>query len=70
MKLLDVQHPFYKPLWRRVAIFGFCLVWAIFEFATGAPVWGVIFGAIGVYCGRQFFVVFDAGQDRKAESEE
>ena len=70
MKLLDVQHPFFKPLWLRVVIFGFCLAWAIFEFATGAPFWGVLFGAIGVYCGWQFFVVFDPKPDRKEEQEE
>ncbi len=67
MKLLDVQHPFFKPLWRRVAIVIFCFAWAMIEFASGTPFWGVLFGAIGVYCGWQFFVVFESKHDRKEE---
>ncbi len=70
MQILDVQHPFYKPLWRRVAIVAFCLAWSIFEFVTGTPFWGVLSGAIGLYCGWQFFVVFDAKPDQEEEQEE
>lgn len=69
MRLLDVQHPFFKPLWRRVAIVASCLAWAIFEFATGTPFWGVLFGATGVYCGWQLFVVFDPKPDQEEEQE-
>jgi hypothetical protein len=31
MKLIDESHPFYRPLWRRIAIVGVTAVWAGFE---------------------------------------
>lgn len=58
MKLLDIQHPFFRPLWRRVAVTAICLLWALFELATGSPFFGILFGAAGLYCAYQFFVVF------------
>ncbi len=59
MKFLDVQHPFFRPLWRRVAVVAVCLGWAVVEFVHDAPFWGMLFGALGLYCGWQFFVAFD-----------
>lgn len=59
LKILDVEHPFFRPLWRRVAIVAFCLGWSVIEFTNFTPFWGALFGAIGLYCGWQFFVVFD-----------
>lgn len=59
----DSEHPFFKPLWRRVAIVAVCMVWAIIEFATGAPFWGTIalgFAGYGVY---QFFVIYNPADE-------
>jgi hypothetical protein len=50
MKLIDPTHPFFAPLWRRVAVTGLCLGWGVVEFATGAPFWGVLFGGVGLVC--------------------
>ena len=58
MKLLDVQHPFFIPLWRRVLTVAFTLGWALLELGLGNPGWAVFFAAIGLYCAYQFFVVF------------
>ncbi len=69
MKFFDVQHPFFIPLWRRVLLVALCLGWALFEFATAQPFWGILFGATGLYCGYQFFVVFDPPQDRPKDDE-
>ena len=55
----DLQKPFYRPLWIRLTIVILCLAWAVVEFVSGTPFWGVLFGAIGLYAGYQFFVVFD-----------
>ncbi|TYB89256.1 DUF3329 domain-containing protein [Oceaniovalibus sp. ACAM 378] len=54
--MFNFDHPFYRPLWRRIAITGFCLVWAVFEFAQGAPVWAMIFAGLGALTGYHFFV--------------
>jgi len=56
--MFDFSHPFYKPLWRRIVISGFCAVWALFEFATGAPFWGMIFGAMAALTGWHFFIAW------------
>ncbi|WP_182083956.1 DUF3329 domain-containing protein [Aureimonas sp. ME7] len=45
----DAQHPFFRPLWRRVAVVATCVVWAGVEFAVGDPMFGVMTGAIGAY---------------------
>jgi hypothetical protein len=31
MQLIDPKHPFYRPLWRRIAIVGVCAAWFLFE---------------------------------------
>ena len=43
MKIIDQSHPFYKPLWRRVAIVAVVAGWAGFEvFYTREPFWMTI----------------------------
>jgi hypothetical protein len=59
MKLLDVQHPFFIPLWRRIATVAACIGWAGVEFWNGNAFWGVLFGGIGLFCAHQFFIAFD-----------
>ena len=52
----DNEHPFFRPLWRRILIVAVCVAWSIFEFVNGATFWGVIalgFAAYGVW---QFFL--------------
>jgi hypothetical protein len=54
----DYEHPFFRPLWRRIAVVAVCIAWAIFEFATGASFWGMIalgFAAYGIW---QFFFIY------------
>lgn len=56
MKLIDFDHPFFEPLWRRIAIVVFCLGWAMFEFTIAEPFWGILFGAFGLAAAWSFFV--------------
>ncbi|MCY4452678.1 MAG: hypothetical protein OXC01_12075 [Immundisolibacterales bacterium] len=63
MSLFDVQTPFFRPLWRRVAVTVVCLAWAAMEVSTGAVFWAILFGAAGLYLAWQFFVVFDPAPD-------
>jgi hypothetical protein len=64
MRLFDVQHPFFRPLWRRVAVVAICLGWAVFELLGGAVFWAILFGAAGLYCAHQFFLAFDPPDDQ------
>jgi hypothetical protein len=53
---LELQVPFFLPVWRRVLLVALCFAWCIFEFATASPFWGVIFGALGGYAFWQLFL--------------
>lgn len=55
MKLLEVQIDFFVPLWRRVILVAFCLLWSLVEFNNGMVFWGSVFVAIGAYSLWQFF---------------
>jgi hypothetical protein len=57
--LFDLNHPFFRPLWRRVAVVAFCLGWAAVEIAAGSVFWAMLFGGIGLFAAWQFFVAFD-----------
>lgn len=52
----DNEHPFFKPLWRRVAVVAVCAAWAVFEFATGTPLWGMIALAFMAYAVWTFLI--------------
>ncbi|HEX9859263.1 MAG TPA: hypothetical protein VGA75_12970 [Paracoccaceae bacterium] len=49
MKLLDPDHPFFKPVWRRWATGLLPLAWAGVEVVSGNPGWAVLFGLAGGY---------------------
>lgn len=56
MQLFELQIDFFLPLWRRVALVAVCLGWAMVEFGTGSPFWGIIFASLGAYAIWQFFL--------------
>ncbi|TGV63450.1 DUF3329 domain-containing protein, partial [Mesorhizobium sp. M00.F.Ca.ET.149.01.1.1] len=37
----DYEHPFFRPLWRRIVVLAVCLLWSVTAFASGTPLWGV-----------------------------
>jgi hypothetical protein len=58
-KFFDLDHPFFRPLWIRIATVAACLGWAALEIAAGAMVWAALFGGIGLYAAWRFFVTFN-----------
>lgn len=56
---LNIRHPFFLPLWRRIATTGFTGAWALFELSGGNVFWAILFGAAALWCAYEFFVVFD-----------
>ena len=54
----NVQHPWFPPVWRRVALVVACFLWALFELVNGAPFWALVFAAIGAYLGYAFFIAW------------
>jgi hypothetical protein len=68
MKFLDIRHPFFRPVWRRVVTVAFALGWALVELWAGNVVWAMLFGAMGAYAAWEFFVIYDpANYEEKKE---
>lgn len=70
MQLLDPQHPFFRPLWRRVLTVLVPAGWALVELYNGATGWGILFLAAAIYAGYQLLVIFKPAPTNQAENEE
>lgn len=57
--MLDVRHPFFRPLWRRIATVAFVAAWLGIEIAAGSLWWGLLAAGIGAYLVYEFFIAFD-----------
>lgn len=57
MKFLDPNDPFFARAWVRWVTVLLPLGWAGVEFWQGAPLWGVLFLAAGLYAGWQLFIL-------------
>ncbi len=52
----------WQPLWRRLAVTGFLVLWLIAELVwTGDRIWAVVVGALLLYALYRFFYAFPAG---------
>jgi hypothetical protein len=54
--MIDPNHPFYEPLWRRVLIPAVCFAWAGVELYAGSPTWAAISGALGLFAAYKLLV--------------
>lgn len=57
--MTDRDSPFLRPLWRRIALVAFCLVWASWELWNGETMWAMIVGAIAAYAAWTFLIDYD-----------
>lgn len=62
-RLFNLNDPWFRPLWRRVAVTGVALGWGLFELASGSGGFGVLFLALGAYAAWSFFATFNPGAD-------
>jgi hypothetical protein len=62
----DLSHPFYKPLWRRIAIVASTVLWFGFEtLVAGSMFWAILSGAMCAYCSYNFLFAWkDAPEDK------
>ncbi|MEM8851449.1 MAG: hypothetical protein AAGE03_15635 [Pseudomonadota bacterium] len=49
MRLIDTDHPFFRPAWRRYGIVAVCFAWAGVEWRFDNEIWAYLFAAIGGY---------------------
>ena len=61
--MTDRNHPFLRPLWRRVALVAFCVAWAGFEYFNGATGWAVLAAVMAAYGVWQFFIAWPKTPD-------
>jgi hypothetical protein len=57
MKLTDADHPFYKPLWRRLTIVAVVALWTAYEVLVGKePLWISLSAAMLAYAVWVFLI--------------
>lgn len=54
--MIDPDHPFYRPLWRRLMIPIVCFAWVCFELYAGGPIWAAMVAAVGLYATYKLFI--------------
>ncbi|WP_299614648.1 hypothetical protein [uncultured Tateyamaria sp.] len=55
--MLNLDHAFFAPAWRRYLTVAICVLWGLFELSTGAVIWGVIFLGLAALAQWQFMRV-------------
>ena len=69
LKSLELRHPFFIQLWRRVLLVILLVSWSIIEGLMGNHLWALIAGSIGIYSIYVFFFDFilpkDMASDKK-----
>ena len=63
----DIEHPFFRPLWRRVALVVFCAAWSAFEFWNGATLWGTLAGGMAAYAAWMFLISYKPPAEPEAK---
>jgi hypothetical protein len=69
MKIADVDHPFYRPLWRRVTLVAVLACWTAVEaFVFRDSTWMIISGGLLVYATLLFLVRWPHKTDKPDDS--
>lgn len=63
MKLIDPDHPFYRPLWRRIAVVAACALWFVVEvYFWGSPLFIPIAGGLAAYAAWVLLITWKTPQ--------
>jgi len=63
LKSLELRHPFFVPIWRRVLLVLILGFWTILEGLMGNQIWTLFVASIGVYSTYVFFFNFVLPED-------
>jgi hypothetical protein len=67
-RVSDINHPFYRPLWRRVTLVGVTGAWACYEnFVVKDAMWMVLTAGVFVYAAWVFLIKWTDPGDKPAE---
>ncbi len=59
------DHPWLRPLWRRIALVAFCAAWSIFELVAGEPFWAVLAIGMTAYGAWLFLINYKPGESKE-----
>ena len=55
--MFNLDTPFFRPVWRRVATLVVAFGWGTVEFLGAEPFWGILFFALGGVAAWQFHII-------------
>ena len=55
----DREHPFFRPLWRRILLVAFCALWAAWEIYNGERFWAYLTLGITAYGAWVFLFTYN-----------
>jgi len=64
----DADHPWFRPLWRRVLMVAICAALAGWDLYHGNFGWALIFGGLGAYAVYIFFIVWNRDKPQPPEN--
>lgn len=65
IRFFGFDHPFFVPLWRRLAVIAVALGWGAIEIAMGAVEWGLLFVALGAIATYGLLIAYKSPDDSK-----
>jgi hypothetical protein len=67
---IDLRHPFFVPLWRRVAFVVLLASWTLIESLIGHAFWAVVIGCLSIYSAYIFFFNFFFTENKNHQKDE
>ena len=64
----DSEHPFYRPLWRRVAIVAVCAIWTGIEYYNGDQFWVPITFGMTLYAAWSYLWAYNPREPAAPET--
>ncbi len=69
LKIFDFNHPFFKPLWIRIAVVAFSAAWGTFELVMGAQIWGYFFLGMAALSFYGLFITFEPREPEQEKTD-
>ena len=68
-KAIDLQLPFFQPLWRRIGVVAACVLWTGLELWGDNQIWAMLALCLSLYAAHQFFIAFDPQEPTEMSEE-
>jgi hypothetical protein len=65
----EANLPFFRPLWRRIAVVAVCVVWTVVEWVTNDPLWAIVGLGFTAYAVWQFLYLYKPVDEDKVSAD-